>query len=71
MKPTFTIPGLGIRMALALAVLLFGLRPTMGGSTSEPPSRQSVLKIEEGYVDTGAVLIYYTSMNAAVVNQPK
>ncbi len=51
-------------MALALAVLLFGLRPTMGGSTSEPPSRQSVLKIEEGYVDTGAVLIYCKSFGS-------
>ncbi len=56
--------GLPARCVLAFAFSLSGLAHALGGSTPEPQSRQAVLRIEEGYVDAGSVLIYYKSFGS-------
>jgi len=44
---------------LALAVAFVACSPRSAGSPASAPTRSSVLKVEEGFVDANGVLIYY------------
>lgn len=64
MKPKCRNPGLLMGCVLALVVSLSGLGQPIGGHELQQPSRTSVLKVEEGYVDAQGVLIYYKSIGS-------
>jgi proline iminopeptidase len=48
----------------AVAAFLLGVLHPLGGSAAPSPNRQSALKIEEGYIDAGPVLIYYKAFGS-------
>ena len=64
MKPQRTYLGLLTGLILAVAVSMPGLGQAVGGNDLKPPSRVSVLKIEEGYVEAHGVDIYYKSLGS-------
>jgi proline iminopeptidase len=61
MKPTFRTFGLRTSYALTLVVLLLEMEQAIGKSDTKQQSRFSVLKMEEGFVDSQRCLIYYKS----------
>ncbi len=64
MKPALTLSGPGTRIVLSFAILLLGVSHTPGASALQSPGREPVFKIEEGYVSTGAALIYYKAFGS-------
>ena len=60
-KPKCRNLGLLAGCFLAFSVSQSGLGQALGGNASKPQSRTSVLEIEEGFVGTQRVLIYYKS----------
>jgi proline iminopeptidase len=64
MKPQKDALRLLTSFVLALAFTLSGFCQPIGGNSSKPQSRTSVLRIDEGYVDAQGVFIYYKSFGS-------